>query len=211
MGPTVTARRQPWPTTASRSRHHDPGRRAGTAAPHPRSNARDVPSTPPTSHRSPPPTQHRCDAGRASADPDDQRPHGRRRSPNLTGCWSVLDRTGETASDARPPLAGNSRPSRPNSACSAMCALTIGSRCGGIATSRVPASLFGVPTTALPSTWTTARRISDPAVLHDRGRSGVARSAHRTADHTRRRAAPSAGAAPACWRPGPRARARSAA
>ena len=51
-----------------------------------------------------------------------------------------------------PSAAGNSSPSRPPLMLLVRCLRTIGIRCGGIDTSLVPASLFGVPTTKSPAT-----------------------------------------------------------
>ena len=53
-----------------------------------------------------------------------------------------------------PSAAGNSSPSLPPVMLFRRWSFIIGIRCGGIATSRVPASDFGVPTMNCPPTWT---------------------------------------------------------
>ena len=136
-------------TGAGRSRRLGPGRRAGSAARRRESCGRGGPSARRASRRSARRGRRRCGGGRASA--------GRGGSAaSRAGYQTLYSVAGAMCS---PCLAGKSRASLPRSTCSARCWRTVGIRWGGIATSRVPASVFGVPTMNSPRTLTTALRI----------------------------------------------------
>ena len=132
-----------------------PGRRAGSAARRRRWSARaghQSASVAPVWRRG----RRRCAAGRGSGGRAGRGLARRVERP----CRASTGPCGSPVAGA-----GNSSPSRPPVGVLDRCACTSGSRCGGMATSRVPASVFGVPTMNSPSTRTTPRRIVHDAAL----------------------------------------------
>ena len=119
---------------SARSRGRGPRRHAGSAWQPAAWSDRGAPSARPTWHRSPRPRRHRCGAGRGIADQAGRRLHALCTSADIA--WTAVDDL-----RCRPEISANHGIYQ---RCFAKCCSISGIMCGGIATSRTPASLLGV-------------------------------------------------------------------